>query len=213
MDGPEDELADFGRERSGLSIVRLASCHLATCILLTMSLAEFCCASKNQSERAGARGRTDAGQSDSGQAEEILAQTASREAKASRITEAIRAEGAYRWVGLYDVDFARGLVSNIAWSGPSAPAYPTFPVTQGLTARAIAGKRTINVGDVAKDSAYLTALDSTRAEIIVPVLDTAADRVVGTIDVESESLNAFDSATQAALEQCARLLAGFWTIA
>jgi putative methionine-R-sulfoxide reductase with GAF domain len=76
-----------------------------------------------------------------------------------------------------------------------------------------AGKRTINVGDVAKDSACLTALGSTRAEIIVPVLDTAADRVVGTIDVESESLNAFDSATQAALEQCARLLAGFWTIA
>jgi L-methionine (R)-S-oxide reductase len=69
------------------------------------------------------------------------------------------------------VDIQGGLISNIAWSGPSAPAYPVFPVTKGLTARAIAGRKTINVGDVANDSGYLTAFDNTRAEIIVPVLD------------------------------------------
>ena len=104
-----------------------------------------------------------------------------------------------------------GLVSNIAWSGPGAPAHPIFPVTKGLTARAIAGRKTINVGDVANDSGYLTALDNTRAEIIVPVLDIAGDRVIGTIDVESEHLNAFDSTEQEFLEECARLLADFWT--
>jgi hypothetical protein len=40
-----------------------------------------------------------------------------------------------------------------------------------------------------------------RAEIIAPVLDIAGDRVIGTIDVESERLNAFDS------EECACLQA------
>ena len=142
---------------------------------------------------------------------DILGQNVTRPVKAAQIAEAIRNDGAYRWVGIYDVDTQRGLISNIAWSGPSAPAYPTFPITKGLTSRAISGKKTINVGNVANDPAYLTALESTRAEIIVPVLENAADCVIGTIDVESERLNAFDCRAQALLEECARLLADFWT--
>jgi putative methionine-R-sulfoxide reductase with GAF domain len=67
------------------------------------------------------------------------------------------------------------------------------------------------VGDVMGDASYLTALASTRAEIIVPVVDNIGDRVVGTIDVESESLNAFDATTQALLEECADVLKDFWT--
>jgi L-methionine (R)-S-oxide reductase len=62
------------------------------------------------------------------------------------------------------------------------------------------------VGDVANDSDYLTALGSTRVEIIVPVLDDTGDWVIGTIDVESERLNAFDLAAQVLLEDCARCL-------
>jgi L-methionine (R)-S-oxide reductase len=143
--------------------------------------------------------------------ESILAQDLDRAVKARRITEAIRDEGPYRWVGIYDVDIQRGLVSNIAWCGPSAPAYPTFPITKGLTSRAINDRKTVNVGDVTGDSSYLTALESTRAEIIVPVLDSTGDRVIGTIDVESEKLNAFDAAAQALLEECADVLKDFWT--
>jgi L-methionine (R)-S-oxide reductase len=142
--------------------------------------------------------------------ESILLQDLGRVAKAESIAEAIRSKGSYRWVGIYDVDIQGGLVSNIAWSGPNAPAHPIFPIMKGLTARAIAGKKTINVGDVANDLGYLTALGDTRAEIIVPVLDIAGDRVIGTIDVESERLNAFDSTEQEFLEECARLLTGFW---
>jgi len=142
--------------------------------------------------------------------ETILTQNITRTAKAALIAEVIRAGGAYRWVGFYDVDVRKGLVSNVAWSGPSAPAFPTFPITKGLTSRAIATKTTVNVGDVASDSSYLTALESTRSEIIVPVLDHTRDCVIGTIDVESMHLNAFDSASQALLEEIARALADFW---
>ena len=141
----------------------------------------------------------------------ILQLDLDRAAKAKHIAEAIRVSAGYRWVGIYDVDSGRELVSNIAWSGPSAPAYPTFPTTKGLTARAIATKATINVGNVAHDANYLTALDSTRAEIILPVFRGRGGDVVGTIDVESEQLNAFDAATQDLLEECARLLTSFWT--
>src|SRR5947209_7267401 len=66
----------------------------------------------------------------------ILAQESTRDGKALKMAEAIREEGSYRWVGLYHVDHRVGLVSNIAWSGPNSPAYPTFPLTKGLTSRA-----------------------------------------------------------------------------
>jgi putative methionine-R-sulfoxide reductase with GAF domain len=56
----------------------------------------------------------------------------------------------------------------------------------------------------------LTALDSTRAEIIVPILDDTGDQVIGTIDVESEHLNAFYSKAQALLEESANVLTKFW---
>jgi len=141
----------------------------------------------------------------------ILALNGDRITKARRIAEAIREAGAYRWVGIYDVNVRPGTVSNIAWSGPNAPAYPVFPITKGLTSRAITARKTVNVGDVASDSSYLTALDSTRAEIIVPILDDTGDHVIGTIDVESEHLNAFDSEAQALLEESANVLTKFWT--
>jgi putative methionine-R-sulfoxide reductase with GAF domain len=141
----------------------------------------------------------------------ILASSQDRVTKAKQMAETIRKDGSYRWVGIYDVDIPAGLVSNIAWSGPGAPAYPVFPITKGLTSRAIASRKTVNVGDVASDSGYLTALDSTRSEIIVPVLDSMDAQVIGTIDVESEHVNAFDSAAQALLEECAKVLTDFWT--
>lgn len=142
---------------------------------------------------------------------DILTKKLDRATKAERIAEAIRKAGSFRWVGIYNVDVQLGVVSNIAWSGPSAPALPSLPITRGITSRAIAGKKTVNVGDVAGDLDYLIALDGTRAEIIVPVLSKTGDQVVGTIDVESGDLDAFDSEAQALLEDCALLLSDFWT--
>ncbi len=141
----------------------------------------------------------------------ILSLKLSREDKAVRLAQAIREDGSFRWVGLYDVDTESGEVSNIAWSGPAAPAYPRFPVTKGLTSKAISEKRTVNVGDVSAASGYLTSFDTTRSEIIIPVFSYSRDRVIGTIDVESGQLDAFDTATQVKLEEYARLLSGFWT--
>jgi hypothetical protein len=63
-----------------------------------------------------------------GKLKNILTQNVSRDAKAGCVVEAIRDEGSYRGVGIYDVDIERGWVANIAWSGPSAPAHPAFPV-------------------------------------------------------------------------------------
>ena len=128
--------------------------------------------------------------------------------RAAEIAQHIRLAGGYRWTGLYDVNLNSGLVSNIAWSGPSGPEFPVFPITKGLTARAIATKLTVNVGQVSEDPDYLTALATTQSEIIVPIL--LDDRVVGTLDIESESLDAFDPEMQERIERCASVIAPLW---
>ena len=80
--------------------------------------------------------------------ERIVATTHDRQASLQSAAALIRASGNYRWVGLYDVDHAAGLVRNVTWSGPGAPEHPTFPLTKGLTSAAVAQKQIVNVGDV-----------------------------------------------------------------
>jgi putative methionine-R-sulfoxide reductase with GAF domain len=56
----------------------------------------------------------------------------------------------------------------------------------------------------------LTAFGSTKSEIIVPVLDEKSGEVVGTIDVESELVNAFSPEDQRALERIAKAGRHLW---
>jgi putative methionine-R-sulfoxide reductase with GAF domain len=131
-----------------------------------------------------------------------------RSEKARQLAEAVRSLGNYRWTGLYDVGDL--MVSLIAYSGPGAPAYPTFPVTQGLTGAAIREKATVLVGDVQSDPRYLTVFGSTLSEIIVPIVHPQSGKVIGTIDVESERANAFSPSDQQLLEECARAALPLW---
>jgi L-methionine (R)-S-oxide reductase len=140
----------------------------------------------------------------------IVATRGDRIAALQALAGTLQRAGSYRWVGLYDVDHVAGMVRNIVWSGPGAPEYPTFPITKGLTSAAIFSGKTVNVGDVAADPRYLTAFGSTRSEIIVPVHDSTGKTVVGTIDIESEHANAFNSEVQSALEACAQVIRPLW---
>jgi len=133
-----------------------------------------------------------------------------RAVKARRLAELIQKLGEYRWVGIYDV--GPETVSIVGWSGPSAPAYPSFPVTKGLTASAIESKKAVIVGDVRNDSRYLTAFGSTLSAMIVPVLHPGDGRVVGTVDVESERANAFTSRDREMIEQCAQSALPLWLL-
>ena len=61
-----------------------------------------------------------------------------------------------------------------------------------------------------EDPRYLTVFGSTRSEIIVPILDRAGRKVVGTIDVESEEVDAFSEEDRAALGRCATAVAALF---
>ena len=141
---------------------------------------------------------------------ETVSSAAPRMQKLQVIAALIRNSGNYRWVGLYEIDERAGEVINLVWDGPDAPAYPRFPIGKGLTGAAIQERKVINVGDVVSDPRYLTAFGSTRSEIIVPILDQRRGKTVGTIDVESELVNAFNSDTEKALVACADVIAFLW---
>jgi L-methionine (R)-S-oxide reductase len=133
-----------------------------------------------------------------------------RVVKAKRLAELVRTLGDYRWVGIYDV--GRAVVSIVGYSGPGAPEFATFPITKGLNGAAIKTKKAVIVGDVRKDKRYLTAFGNTQSEMIVPVLDPSGERVIGTIDVESEHANAFSDRDREMIEQCARAALPFWLV-
>jgi L-methionine (R)-S-oxide reductase len=133
-----------------------------------------------------------------------------RAAQAKRLAELVRKLGDYRWVGVYDV--LPDLVSIIGWSAPSAPEFPEFPSSKGLTGAAIQQKKAVIVGDVRTDPRYLTTFDSTLSEIIVPVLAPGGDRVIGTVDVESDHPNAFSDRDQQMIEHCAQAALPLWLL-
>jgi len=133
-----------------------------------------------------------------------------RAVKAKRLAELIQKLGEYRWVGIYDV--GPETVCLLGWSGPGAPEHPSFPVARGLTGSAIETKKAVMVGDVRNDPRYLTAFGSTVSEIIVPVLHPGDGRVVGTVDVESEKVDAFSTRDREMIEQCAQAALPLWLL-
>jgi putative methionine-R-sulfoxide reductase with GAF domain len=130
--------------------------------------------------------------------------------KAKRLAELIRKLGDYRWVGIYDV--GKATVSILGYSGPGSPEFATFPITKGLNGAAIKEKKAVIVGDVRKDKRYLTAFGNTLSEMIVPVLDPSGERVIGTVDVESERANAFSDRDREMIDQCAQAALPLWLL-
>jgi L-methionine (R)-S-oxide reductase len=139
----------------------------------------------------------------------ILKMRAPAERAAELICGVIREAGNYRWVGLYGV--GPKAVAILGWSGPRAPTHPRFPVDQGLCSAAVAIARPVVVGDASRDPRYLTTFGSTRSELVVPVLETDSERVVGLIDVESEQLNAFDDEDVQFIARCADAARAVWS--
>jgi len=138
----------------------------------------------------------------------IVSASSHRLYRAEAAANIIRRIGPYRWVGIYDISSEDACV--FAWTGKEPPAFVRFPIGPGLTGEAVRTRCTVVVNDVAKDPRYLTAFAGTRSEIVVPVLDPSGAHVVGTIDVESEKLDAFAARDQRVLEQCAAALAPLW---
>ncbi|MFY9528597.1 MAG: hypothetical protein WBC04_19130 [Candidatus Acidiferrales bacterium] len=127
----------------------------------------------------------------------------SRATKARPIAELIRKTGKYRWVGIYVIENKE--LAAIAWTGPNAPAHPRFPIHQGLNGKAVhiadRERWRRQQGSSLSDHIGHHPLGNYR-----PYPKRRSRQVIGTIDVESERLNAFVSRDVRFLEDCAAVL-------
>jgi len=133
--------------------------------------------------------------------------TGTRAERARQAARLVRLLGGYRWVGLYDVSATE--VSVIAWDGPEGPVHPRFAVTLGLNGAAVAKRAPVIVQDVARDPRHLETITGTRGEMIYAVL-TRSGAVIGTLDVESDRVDAFSSHDERLLAACAQQLGWLW---
>jgi GAF domain-containing protein len=120
------------------------------------------------------------------------------------VAEMIRAARNYRWVGIYKIERKDFII--VAGTGDEPPAYPRFPITQGLCGAAFETRKAVVVGDVRRDPRYLPAFHTTRSEIIIPMVNDN-EHVVAMLDAESEKLNAFGPEDRQFLERAAGLIA------
>jgi GAF domain-containing protein len=80
-----------------------------------------------------------------------------------------------------------------------------IPVGKGICGQAVAESRDINVPDVSKAEGYLACSIETKSELVV--LIRRGDEILGQIDVDSDALNPFTAAEEAAVKEVADGLA------
>jgi GAF domain-containing protein len=113
----------------------------------------------------------------------------------------------YNWVGFYMLDPNNASVLVLGPFRGAPTEHVRIPVTEGICGAAVAQGETVIAEDVAADPRYLACSVETRSEIVVPI--HANGRIVGEIDIDSHTLNAFAADDRHFLEQCAAILTQF----
>ena len=111
------------------------------------------------------------------------------------------------WVGFYMLD--RGY-ENVLVLGPfhGAPTeHVRIPVSQGICGAAVAQGETVIVADVSADPRYLACSIETKSEIVAPI--RVNGKIMGEIDIDSHTLNAFGPEDRSFVEECAALIGQF----
>lgn len=113
----------------------------------------------------------------------------------------------YNWVGFYMLDPEDDAVLVLGPYRGAATEHIRIPVTEGICGAAVAHGQTVIVDDVFADPRYLACSIETKSEIVVPI--RVDERIVGEIDIDSHTLNAFGPEDRSFLEQCAEVLGQF----
>lgn len=113
----------------------------------------------------------------------------------------------YNWVGFYMLDPSdeQALILGPFRGAPTD--HVRIPVTEGICGAAVAQGETVVIDDVSTDPRYLACSLETRSEIVVPI--RAGGKVIGEIDIDSHTLNAFTDADRSFLESCAEIFGAF----
>lgn len=114
------------------------------------------------------------------------------------------ADEKYNWVGIYLLNPEE----NVLWLHNYVGAgteHAKIPVGEGVCGTAVAEKRNINVPDVTQVENYLACSPKTKSELVV--LIRAGDEILGQIDIDSHTKDAFTAEDEEVLSMVADKLA------
>lgn len=115
-------------------------------------------------------------------------------ANLANISAALKEAFGFFWVGFYLVESEDELVLG-PFQGPIACTRIAFG--KGVCGTAWKEKKTLIVPNVEEFPGHIACSSLSKSEIVVPLLKN--DQVVGVLDVDSEQLDSFDEADEAAL--------------
>ncbi len=108
----------------------------------------------------------------------------------------------YRWVGVYRLEESTLVLD--AWEGPAPTEHTRIPIDRGICGRAARDGTSVIVDDVRSSPEYLACFLETRSEIVVPIREGA--RVLGEIDIDGNTVGAYDASDRQFLESVAARL-------
>lgn len=108
----------------------------------------------------------------------------------------------YNWVGIYLLEGDTLVLGP--YVGKPTP-HTRIPLNQGICGAAASSGKTLIVDDVNSDPRYLACSLETRSEIVVPI--AREGRVLGEIDIDSDTPAAFTEDDRRLLESLAEILA------
>lgn len=135
---------------------------------------------------------------------DLDSKAASRHELMMEIVQLLRRERPYyNWVGFYLMEGPDELVLG-PYAGKPTP-HVRIPLHQGICGAAASTGQTLIVDDVSADSRYLACSLETQSEIVVPIKRDG--KMLGEIDIDSDSLGAFGEGDRRLLEEVAQLVA------
>jgi len=96
----------------------------------------------------------------------------------------------YDWVGFYVVDPETGVDLVLGPYTGAPTGHTRIPFGRGVCGRAASDRQPIVVPDVRTESNYLSCSIHVRSEIVVPVI--LEGRLIGVLDIDSHTPDAFD---------------------
>ena len=108
----------------------------------------------------------------------------------------------YNWVGIYLLEDGELVLGP--YVGRRTP-HTRIPLDKGICGAAASSGETLIVDDVNSDSRYLACSLETRSEIVVPIIRRG--KVLGEIDIDSDTPAAFNKGDRELLEGVAQIIA------
>ncbi len=111
----------------------------------------------------------------------------------------------FSWTGFYRVTSSR---PDVLVVGPYQGGHgcARIPFSRGVCGAAARSRKTQRVDDVCSFDGYIACSGDTRSELVVPVVGRGGD-VLGVLDVDSDTLAAFDATDETQLGAICRDLA------